>query len=503
MLYGMEDTSIENKEFIRLVWKNNHEAVEDRLENHHQDPAAGQKNQCTPLCVAIRGKSMKMIKLLLRYTKPTKYSLHAAVYYNLALVVEILLEHGVSIEEKNDVGDTPLVDAVGAGAMETVQLLLRLGADTNVTDTSGNTLVHLAASRAPSDQRCLDIVQLFVKDRRDRFKVNVKNLAGRTPLHWAATRGHLQVTNFFLKCGADGCIKDKEGYTPLLGSLSHYYVHRVEACLETAKALIMQPDSSGSFGEATNLANLWGESPLGFVLSQRRHVKRVTKMFMMLLLEHNANPSTVYKNTVDTTHAAMPLPPLILAIKRFHPDFAILLLKHGADIDGRDERGGTVWHAWLRMIRKSPKRNKKIKFAKKLVELKADIDAIDAKGFTPLHFAALFDMNTQIEFLVKAGAGLYPRDFFGYTPREYIRSATTVSVYNEEARRRESYDISLAMESSRFARRYSEEGASGFSRIENEVLSMIIGYYRQLPPQHIPKCESESKSAELARAYLA
>ena len=223
---------------------------------------------------------------------------------------------------------------------------------------------------------------------------------------------------------------------------------------------------------------------------------------MLLLLKHNANPSKVYQNTVDTAHDAMPLPPLILAIKGFHPALAILLLKHGADTNGRDERGGTVWHAWLRTIRYSLERKNELLFARELVRLNADIDAIDARGFTPLHFAALFDMNTQIEFIINAGARLYPKDCYGLTPREYIRSGIMVPMYNTEAKRRESYDVSLTMESSRFATRNSQGGTSGFKRIENEVLSMIIAYTRELPPQHLQKDESLSESAGFARAYL-
>lgn len=44
---------------------------------------------------------------------------------------------------------------------------------------------------------------------------NAQNIAGVTPLHWAAGQGHVEVVKLLLEYGADPKVKDKDGDTPL------------------------------------------------------------------------------------------------------------------------------------------------------------------------------------------------------------------------------------------------------------------------------------------------
>jgi ankyrin repeat protein len=44
---------------------------------------------------------------------------------------------------------------------------------------------------------------------------NTQDKYGRTPLHWAAYNGYIDVVKLFLVHGADPAVKDKDGRTPL------------------------------------------------------------------------------------------------------------------------------------------------------------------------------------------------------------------------------------------------------------------------------------------------
>lgn len=80
----------------------------------------------------------------------------------------------------------------------------------------------------PGNELKLDALHAFARegDAENLIKcvdsgvpVNVKDSEGRTPLHWAVDRGHLNVTELLLSRNADVNEKDNEGQTPL-----HYAV---------------------------------------------------------------------------------------------------------------------------------------------------------------------------------------------------------------------------------------------------------------------------------------
>ena len=58
-----------------------------------------------------------------------------------------------------------------------------------------------------------------------------------------------------------------------------------------------------------------------------------------------------------------------------------------------------------------------------LVELGADVNAVNEADFTPLHGAAFRGMNEVIEYLVKHGANINARDFRGRTPYRIAEGA--------------------------------------------------------------------------------
>lgn len=76
--------------------------------------------------------------------------------------------------------------------------------------------------------------------------------SGQTPLHLAASEGHLECARILVKAGADVLVKDNMGFTPL--DLARIWCHREVARYRakgtantTIKALLLSFSSYSSF----------------------------------------------------------------------------------------------------------------------------------------------------------------------------------------------------------------------------------------------------------------
>lgn len=100
--------------------------------------------------------------------------IRVAVVTNNTIMIKQLLNSGVSLNEADEQGRTPLHLASCSGYTELVRLLLEHGADPNRRDCMGN-----------------------------------------TPLHLAAVTGKTSVVTLLLNAGTDLLSLDKKGYNPL------------------------------------------------------------------------------------------------------------------------------------------------------------------------------------------------------------------------------------------------------------------------------------------------
>ncbi|XP_063708880.1 ankyrin repeat domain-containing protein 12 [Culicoides brevitarsis] len=129
---------------------------------------------------------------------------------------------------------TPLHEAAIAGDEETLQLLLRTGADRNAKDSQhGNTPLHEAAWRGYS--RCVNLLCVLPKQKAHKILLDLKaqkaiqetkgvlhsallstrNYGGFSALHLAAQNGHNQSCREILLAGADPNVQNNYGDTPL------------------------------------------------------------------------------------------------------------------------------------------------------------------------------------------------------------------------------------------------------------------------------------------------
>jgi truncated hemoglobin YjbI len=117
-----------------------------------------------------------------------------------------------SLATRRFAGGTLLHFAAGAGCVEVVTLLLRLGVDPNIRDRGNHTPLYCVANQCGSHSGP-DIVRALVDAGAD---VDASGGVTRaTPLHMAARRGHVETARALLDCGAAVNARDRKGDTPL------------------------------------------------------------------------------------------------------------------------------------------------------------------------------------------------------------------------------------------------------------------------------------------------
>ncbi|XP_062068065.1 ankyrin repeat domain-containing protein 55 [Lepus europaeus] len=138
---------------------------------------------CTPLMHAVSGRQVDTVKLLLKM--------------------------GANINTQDAYGRTSLCLATYLGWLEGCVSLLRNGAKHNIPDKNGRLPLH--AATAEPDVRLLTVLL----QQSSLSEINHQDNEGMTPLHWAAFHNRPQHTQLLLKKGADPTLVDKDFKTAL------------------------------------------------------------------------------------------------------------------------------------------------------------------------------------------------------------------------------------------------------------------------------------------------
>ncbi len=288
-------------------------------------------------------------------------------------------------------------DAARAGDLEKIRTLLAAHPEwLEIRTETQKTPLHFAAEGGN-----VDVIR-FLLDQG--AAVNAKNISGETPLHYATGWCHVEAVKLLLERKADVHSKTDEGDTPL-----HYL--RFVGRAEVARLLL----DSGADLDARNNS---GQTFLGMAVASGR------PQLIDLALDSGAviAPEEGMRILVDAAEAGnLSLVDRILdqdiraeaegeegarllhaAAAGGHKSLVDDLLSRGGDLRSESSSGGTLLH--------SAARSGLVDLGAKVIAQGVDLDARDDYGRTALHISQDWGNQTFAALLRQAGAPSHPRE---------------------------------------------------------------------------------------------
>jgi uncharacterized protein len=150
-------------------------------------------------------------------------ALHWAAYNDDAETVALLLKAKANVKAVNRYGVPPLSLACTNGNADIVKLLLEAGADANTTTNGGETALMLAARSGNVDAVKALLARGAKHDARERH--------GQTALMWAAAEGNTAVVQALIEAKADINATLDSGFTPFFLAVREGRLETVRAFL--------------------------------------------------------------------------------------------------------------------------------------------------------------------------------------------------------------------------------------------------------------------------------
>ncbi|WP_133480075.1 ankyrin repeat domain-containing protein, partial [Cognatilysobacter segetis] len=343
-------------------------------------------------------------------------ALHLAAALGRVDIVRRLVAHGACIELRATDGQTPLGVALAAGRRDIADWLDWRGWPLPRRPLRAQD-VPAAATAGDEDavRRLLDL----------GLPVNALDRQGCSALLRAAGGGHRAVVELLLKRGADAGLAAQSGATPLSAAVSMRHLDIVDRLVAAGVSLEQRLPG--------DLTVLMVASALGLPDLAQRLVAAGAEVQAVDAQGRNAmHCAALYAFTArDRTRVVALFDTLALA--GVDADLAAngvtpLLLLLGARAEPGPAADEDVLLAALDA----------------LLAQDVQLDARDARGFGPLHLAALHGLSRVVQALLKAGADPDLRDSLNRSPREIALMRGFVDIAADFAPATANRDISMA-----------------------------------------------------------
>ncbi|WP_265024163.1 ankyrin repeat domain-containing protein [Wolbachia endosymbiont (group A) of Epagoge grotiana] len=296
------------------------------------------------------------------------FAFNDAIVSNSKCIASICNSEDVIVEfnkEKAILSTEQLFDAVRRNNLSEVKNLLSMGADVNIRDRRGWAPLHYASD---NDNKLDTSRAILNRNANIEAKTNI----GETPLHIANAYGQLKIIELLIDKRANIEAKTNDGLTPLHVAIQH---------------------------------------------------NNTTPKIIEFLIDKGVNIEAKIKD--DQT-------PLHHAVFKDRLDIVRVLSSRGANIEAKTSDGKTPLDLAIQGnytdivgFLKQTELDKKLLAAvqdtglnevKDLINQKANINAKDMYGWTPLHFAASRNKLSVVEFLFNNNANINAKDVYGNTP---------------------------------------------------------------------------------------
>ena len=390
-------------------------------------------------------------------------ALHWAAHLDDLETAKLLINAKANANATNRYGVTPLSLACVNGDTELVEALLAAGADANTTLRGGETVLMTAARTGKTGP-----VQALLAHGA---KVDAKEKHGQTALMWAAADGHAAVVELLLKAGADfrKPLPDS-GFTPLFFAAREGRADVVRVLLKAGadvnetmnprRTSLKSPSKgtsaltlaieNGHFELAMALIDAGadpndqrsGYTPLHMMTWVRKPPRGEdygapppqgsgnlsSVQFIRKLVEQGADVNARLKTGrgAPASYNKTGATPFMMASATADVPYMRLLVELGAD-----PKLGNVDNCTPLMVacgigvgsdaanETAGEEPEVLEAAKLLLDLGAEVNAVDANGETAMHGAAYKNLTKVIQFLADKGAKIEiwnKKNRYGWTP---------------------------------------------------------------------------------------
>lgn len=290
-------------------------------------------------------------------------------------VITLLLKSGISIDIRDETGQTPLYLAVANNKQQLVKLLLSKGADVNTQTEGGWTPIFLAASNGS-----LEIAKELLKYEIDFSYIHSE---GWTALMFttnkndkASPKQQALIAQLLIKKGEDIEHRNKNGLTVLMTAA-------LNGKLDVVKLLI----ESGA--DATAINNKYSRRNTAFKYAEKAKHTAIVNYLKPITQRSQKNNKAVFNSIIDK-------------LNNNDIEEAINIIPSLKLINFYDKKGRTLAHHALKL----KNNNDTISVLSTLIENNANISFRNRKKRSPLYEAVVLKRTEIVKFLLKNGARL-------------------------------------------------------------------------------------------------
>jgi len=329
-----------------------------------------------------------------------------AAYRGCQDIVELLMEHGGDMYQRDVFGYTPLQHACFGGSSTVVSTLLGVSRHNNKQE-----------EEAKDDNQLLDeilkILNMFSSSEKENQDVNVADEeTGFTPLHIACSLGRMDLVEALLELGAFVDQPNTEGRTPLFFAAGCGHADILP--------LLVQEWGADVHAATTTAISMQHIATPGWTPLQEASAKNQWECVKTLLqLGADVNAQNVGKETS-----------LLVAAQHGHAAVTKLLLQSGANVVQGDDWNNTPLHTACRQ------NHYNVVVALLLHSSSVGAEEADDHGWnmmddvvnarnkyheTPLHQACWLGRETIALLLLEHGADVHAKNKDQQTPIDYAR----------------------------------------------------------------------------------